>query len=92
MDYYIRALKYYADFNGRDTRKEYWMFFLINTIIGIVIYMLAFISLKLIMLYFAYWLFTAVPSFSIAVRRLHDIGMSGAWVALTLIPFLGAEC
>ena len=90
MDYYIRAFKHFADIEGRDTRKEYWMFFLINTIIGAAIYSLAFISLKLIILYLIYWLLTIVPSFSIAVRRLHDLGMSGFWIIITLIPLLGS--
>ncbi len=29
MDYFIGALKKYADFTGRARRKEYWMFVLI---------------------------------------------------------------
>ena len=32
MKYYIRALKNYANFRGRSTRKEYWMFVLFNVL------------------------------------------------------------
>lgn len=33
MNWYIKVLKQYADFNGRARRKEYWMFTLINILI-----------------------------------------------------------
>ena len=32
MDWYLKALNQYADFNGRAWRKEYWMFFLFNMV------------------------------------------------------------
>lgn len=41
MEWYVGVLKKYADFSGRARRKEYWMFFLINIIIGIVLGFLA---------------------------------------------------
>ncbi len=34
MNYYIKVLKQYADFNGRARRKEYWIYNIINSIIG----------------------------------------------------------
>ena len=36
MKWFIKCLKQYADFRGRARRKEYWMFTLINGIIGFV--------------------------------------------------------
>lgn len=30
-----------------------------------------------------------VPSIAVAVRRLHDIGKSGYWYFISLIPFVG---
>jgi Protein of unknown function (DUF805) len=35
MEWYIKVLKNYAEFTGRASRKEYWMFFLFNFIISI---------------------------------------------------------
>jgi uncharacterized membrane protein YhaH (DUF805 family) len=35
MKYYLLALKKYAVFEGRASRREYWMFFLFNLIFGI---------------------------------------------------------
>jgi uncharacterized membrane protein YhaH (DUF805 family) len=36
-----------------------------------------------------YNLFTTLPSISIAVRRLHDMGRSGWWCLIAIIPLLG---
>lgn len=37
MKWYLKVLKQYFDFNGRARRKEYWMFFLFNSIIATII-------------------------------------------------------
>ena len=36
MKWFIKCFKQYADFKGRARRKEYWMFALINWLIGLV--------------------------------------------------------
>jgi uncharacterized membrane protein YhaH (DUF805 family) len=37
MNWYVKALKQYVDFSGRARRREYWMFFLVNLVIVIVL-------------------------------------------------------
>ena len=37
MNWYLGALKKYADFSGRARRREYWFFVLFNIIISIVL-------------------------------------------------------
>jgi len=37
MEWYLKVIKNYATFSGRARRKEYWMFILVNFIIGIVL-------------------------------------------------------
>jgi uncharacterized membrane protein YhaH (DUF805 family) len=32
----------------------------------------------------------ALPIFSASVRRLHDVGKSGSWMLLNLVPFVGS--
>ena len=68
----------YATFDGRARRAEYWwsclMLFVINFLLG--------------------WTFiiplaTIIPSIAISVRRLHDIGKSGWYYLLCLVPIVG---
>ena len=44
MEWYLKVLRSYAEFDGRARRKEFWMFFLINLVIN---YALMFIGLKI---------------------------------------------
>lgn len=88
MEWYVGVLKKYADFSGRARRKEYWMFFLINIIIGIVLGFLATI-LKTGILSTIYSLAVLIPGIAVCIRRLHDIGKSGWWWFIALIPLVG---
>lgn len=98
MKYYADAIKKYAVFSGREGRKEYWMFVLINFIISLVIG-LAESALgwkftvgigEIGILSCIYCLFIFIPSLAIMVRRLHDIDKSGWLVLLELIPVVGS--
>jgi uncharacterized membrane protein YhaH (DUF805 family) len=83
MNYYLRAFKKYADFKGRDNRPQYWYFFLFNFIVSLI---LSLIAEELASIYF---LAIFVPSLAISIRRLHDIGKSGWWILISLIPIIG---
>ena len=84
----------YVTFSGRATRPEYWYFALFI--------FLASIGLNIIdtMIFGTdyddpsvfsgiFSLATLLPSISVSVRRLHDIGRSGWWWWLWLVPILG---
>ncbi len=89
MDWYLKVLKeHYADFDGRARRTEFWMFALINFIVAIV---LAFIGNMIHFTWIStiYSLAVLVPSIAVTVRRLHDIGKSGWWWLIVLVPFVG---
>ncbi len=80
MDYIKKAFINYANFKGRASRKEFWYFALFNLLVATF-----FILLNLPILVFIYALITLVPSVSLAVRRLHDVNMSGWWFLPTFI-------
>ena len=47
MKWFVKCIKNYANFSGRARRMEYWMFYLISQIIGLIIiipYMITFFS------------------------------------------------
>jgi uncharacterized membrane protein YhaH (DUF805 family) len=94
MNWYVAVLKKYSDFSGRARRKEYWMFYLINTLISIVIagidtvFDLGYQS-GVTVLYCLYSLAIVVPSIAVTVRRLHDTGRSGWWWLIALVPIIG---
>jgi len=90
VNWYLAVLKNYAGFSGRARRAEYWMFFLINLIIIVVLELLGSAVRLFLIVAGIYGLAVLVPSIAVAVRRLHDTGRSGWWVLITLIPFIGS--
>ena len=90
MSWYIEVLKKYAVFSGRARRKEYWMFVLFSIIIYLVLYVLELLVGGPGIVAFLYCLAVLLPSISVCVRRLHDIGRSGWWIFISLIPAIGA--
>lgn len=84
----FEALTKYAVFQGRARRQEYWLFYLLYLILGIIAAVIEGASgaglisglLALVML---------LPSISVLVRRLHDTDRSGWWALLMLLPILG---
>jgi uncharacterized membrane protein YhaH (DUF805 family) len=95
VNWYLAVLKKYAEFSGRARRKEYWMFFLFNVIILIVLSVLdsmfGTVSAQygMGMLTGLYALATLVPNIAVTIRRLHDTDRSGWWILLGLIPLVG---
>jgi uncharacterized membrane protein YhaH (DUF805 family) len=94
MEWYTTVLKKYAVFDGRARRKEYWMFFLINVVIQIILNILD----RIIgtdyesgsgILSTIYGLAILVPSIAVGVRRMHDTNRSGWWVLINLVPCVG---
>lgn len=96
MSWYLAVLKKYAVFSGRARRKEYWFFLLFNLIFLAVatildsVLKLNFGRLPYGWIYTVYAVAVIIPSLAVAIRRLHDVGKSGWWLLIALVPFIGA--
>lgn len=103
MQWYLKALKQYADFGGRARRTEFWMFVLVNVVISIVLGIIdtatgtanayavgGMASYSPGILGGIYALAVLIPSIAVTVRRLHDTDRSGCWIFIQLIPVVGS--
>jgi len=77
---FVEAIKVcltkYIDAKGRASRSEYWYFALFTFLLGIVTGGVSEI-------------FVLLPSLTVAVRRLHDIGRSGWALLWIFVPIVG---
>ena len=88
MNWYLAVMKKYAEFQGRASRQEYWMFFLINVLIALALGVIdAIIGIGF--LGGLYTLAVLIPSLAVGARRLHDTGRTGWWLLVGLVPVIG---
>ncbi|WP_047395995.1 DUF805 domain-containing protein [Chitinibacter sp. ZOR0017] len=80
-----RGFQQLTNFSGRATRAEFWWWALFQLMAYLAITLTLGHQLAGTLLLLA----LAVPSLAVGVRRLHDIGRSGRWVVLCLLPVLG---
>jgi uncharacterized membrane protein YhaH (DUF805 family) len=90
MEWYLKVVKdNYANFDGRARRLEYWMFVLFNILFAVAACIVDLILGTFPLLYVVYILAIIVPGIAVTVRRLHDVGKSGWWYFICLIPIIG---
>ena len=97
------AYQNYANCKGRSRRSEYWFFhfFICLVILGYfviirisnILFLLSsdketYITYEYILMYI-FCLVSIIPHISLTIRRLHDIGKSGAFIFLYFIPVVG---
>jgi len=95
------VLRRYADFSGRARRGEYWWFVLLRAAalaglaagVGVTAapegtpdppVTDVLVAALLVLL-----LGTALPDLAVASRRLHDVGLSGLWILVNVVPGIG---
>jgi uncharacterized membrane protein YhaH (DUF805 family)/cold shock CspA family protein len=102
-DYFRNAYAVnYANFRARARRKEYWGFVLFWNLVtlGICAVGIAIdaaignmdgdrFPFVLATLFGLWWLASIIPGLAITIRRQHDIGLSGWFYLLMLIPYIG---
>lgn len=84
------VLTKYADFTGRARRSEYWWYCLAYGVISSLLSALGQNIKFFSILGGIFALALLVPSIAVGARRLHDIGKSGWWQLISLIPVVGA--
>ena len=89
MNWYIDAWKNYFTFTGRARRKAYWMFVLFNIIAAVIANIIDSVIGTGGLIGGIYSLAVLLPGIALGVRRLHDIGKSGWWMLIGLVPLIG---
>lgn len=83
-----RVLTQYATFSGRARRSEYWWFYLAYVIAAVVATIIdGILGVPVLEVLLALGLL--IPGLAVGVRRLHDVGKSGWWLLIGLIPLVG---
>jgi uncharacterized membrane protein YhaH (DUF805 family) len=103
MNLLLRPWRHYADFRGRARRLEYLLFVLTfyGGLIGIALLgwflnlnfgglagkatFSLFVSAPILLFILA----SIVPGLAVTVRRMHDLGLPGWWLAIVFVPFIG---
>ena len=84
----------YGTFQGRASRSEYWWFYLFTilmswgaTIVAAAIFRFGYPMVDILPIIVSLVFF--IPAIAAGSRRLHDIGKSGWWQLLFIVPIIG---
>ena len=86
LDAIKRFYNNYTNFDGCASRAEYWYPVLYMVIVYVI---LACMGKFGMMLSGLFGLVNIIPCIAVSIRRMHDIGKSGWWILISLIPFIG---
>ena len=78
-----RCFSKYADFNGRAAKPEFWWWMLFIFLASAGTGMISPVLSSLLSLA------TLLPCLAVTSRRLHDVGRSGWWQLVALVPLIG---
>jgi len=92
VEAYKKMWTNYGNFRDRTTRRDYWLTFLMNLIIGFALGFLSGLTKSNIFSYIStlYSIVMIIPGIALTVRRLHDTNRSGGWWFISLVPLVGA--
>ena len=83
------AMSNIVTWKGRASRSEFWWFYLVYLLVYTIGAYISFLTGAVFaFIYGVVMLALALAFLSCAVRRLHDIGLSGWWYWVALAPFV----
>ena len=95
MRWYLMVMSKYDEFRGRSGKKELWTFVIYNLVfVGIAIAIdnmagTTAAGLPYGLFNYLYIMAIIIPGWALTIRRLHDIGKSGWFSLIILIPVIG---
>ena len=97
IDAYKRFWTKGFDFEGRSTRSDYWFAVLANFLVYILIVILTGLAVSISdplggffgIIYLLFTLGQMIPSLSLSIRRVRDMGKGWQWIFINLIPIVG---
>lgn len=97
MSSYFDGMLRYFELSGRSTRRQYWLFWLIATLLMTIAIYADYIlhgALPTRNYVGPFAAFSAiihiVPGVTVTIRRLHDTGRSGWWYWVQFVPVIGS--
>ena len=89
LEYYVEGFRRYAQFHGRARRKAFWLFRLVDLIIGLALAtaetQLGLVTVdQLLTPSNVYAAVSFVPVIAVGVRRMHDVGKSGWYIIIPI--------
>jgi len=101
----LRPFRLFARFKGRSSRREFWLFFLLQVMVSLsIIGIVAYASRRfppgalgegmrlsdlLAYVWCGYIVFSLVPFYALVARRFRDLGQSGWMCLIFMIPAIG---
>lgn len=95
MKYFLKAFNRFTDFKTRANKTEFWQFMLYAVIGGIICVAIDYLLIAIFDIFnpgaigSIYFFAIITPLCAAGTRRLHDIGKSGWWLLVGLIPVIG---
>lgn len=78
----------YVTFSGRSSRAAYWYWVLFAVIVAVVAYIVD-LAIGAPILTGLTSLALLLPGLAVSIRRMHDVGKSGWWILISLVPLIG---
>lgn len=91
IEYYFidPFIRQYAGFKGKMSRRQFWMGYLCLALLLFTLFCIDLVTGLIFVCTLVGALAFAVPFAAAAVRRLHDVGLSGWWFFIQFVPIVG---